>query len=196
MFIFCLWRIYSIFKGESALGKVSLRFSTRYGEVSIEGNSVEEFKNLLAGLGVSEANTESVLNTILNSIEHQDLSLRIPVSVTPSKPEVTGVIEYTDDGKPHIIVPPTSLTAREVIGLILYAKSPNPVSMSELTELVVNNWKSVEMPYISSNLNQMRAFVIKEGSRGSFSYKLSGSGRNWIENELLPKLKAKTKSDS
>jgi len=40
----------------------------------------------------------------------------------------------------------------------------------------------------------MRAFVIKEGGRGSYSYKLSGSGKNWVENELLPKLKMKPES--
>jgi len=119
----------------------------------------------------------------------QTPELPIPISVTPSKPEVAGVIEYGSDGMPHITVPPDKLTAREVIGLLLYAKSPNPVSMTELTQLVVNNWRSVEMPRISSTLNKMRAYIIKEGTRGYYSYKLSGLGKMWVENELLPKRK-------
>jgi hypothetical protein len=176
------------------LGKLRLTFKIHYGEVSIEGDSLQDFKSTLTGMGISEDITESIINTIISQIERQDVIIRIPVSVTPSKPELTGVIEYGSDGMPHITVPPDRLSAKEVIGLLLYAKSPNAISMSELTQLVANNWQNVEMPYISANLTKMRAYVIKEGERGSYSYKLSGSGRNWIENELLPKLKMKSGS--
>jgi hypothetical protein len=131
---------------------------------------------------------------VISQIETKDVIVKIPISVTSSKPELSGVIEYGSDGVPHITIPPDNLTARDVIGLLLYAKSPNAISLGELTKLVVNNWKNVEMPYVSSNLNQMRAFVIKEGTRGSFSYRLSGSGKSWIESELLPKLKMKTQT--
>lgn len=169
------------------MGKFRLTIKTSYGEVSVESESSDDLKETLLSIGVSQESIDAILDTIKEKLEAPVLPS--PVSVAPSKPEVAGVIEYTADGNPHLIVPPDKLTAREVIGLILYAKSPNAVSMSELTELVGINWKSVGMPYISSNLSQMRGFVIKEGSRGSYSYKLSGSGKNWVENELLPKWK-------
>lgn len=174
------------------MGKIRLTFRTHYGEISIEGDSLSDFKNTLTEIGISQDNVESIVNAMISQIETKDVIVRIPVSVTSSKPELSGVIEYGSDGLPHITIPPDNLTARDVIGLLLYARSPNAISMSELTKLVINNWRNVDMGQISSNLSQMRAFVIKEGVRGSFSYRLSGSGKNWIENELLPKLKMKT----
>jgi len=169
------------------LGKFRLTIKTSFGEISVEGDSPTDLRNTLLSIGVAEESIDGIIEAVKQKL--QSPVAPTPVTITPSKPEATGVIEYGTNGKPHITIPPEKLTAREVIGLILYAKSPNPVSMGELTELVANNWKSVEMPYISSNLSQMRAFVIKEGSRGSYSYRLSGSGKSWIENELLPKLK-------
>jgi hypothetical protein len=177
------------------LGKLRLTFRTHYGEISIEGDSLSDFKNTLAEIGISHDNVQSIVNAIISQIEAKDvLVVSVPISVTSSKPELSGVIEYGSDGVPHITIPPDNLTARDVIGLLLYAKSPNAISMGELAKLVINNWKNVDMSQISSNLSQMRAFVIKEGARGSFSYRLSGSGKNWIENELLPKLKMKTQT--
>lgn len=174
------------------MGKIRLTFRTHYGEISIEGDSLSDFKNTLTEIGISQDNVESIVNAMISQIETKDVIVRIPVSVTSSKPELSGVIEYGSDGLPHITIPSDNLAAREVIGLLLYAKSPNAISMSELTKLVINNWRNVDMSQISANLSQMRAFVIKEGVKGSFSYRLSGSGKNWIENELLPKLKMKT----
>jgi len=176
----------------TVLGKFRLTIKTSFGEISVEGDSPTDLRNALISIGISEESINNILDTLKQKL--QAPVLPSPISVAPSKPEVAGVIEYGSNGKPHIIVPPDKLTAREVIGLLIYAKSPNPLSMSELTELVVNNWKSVGSPYISSNLSQMRAYVIKEGERGSYSYKLSGSGKNWVENELLPKLKLKSES--
>ncbi len=112
--------------------------------------------------------------------------------IAPSKPEQAGIIEYQSDGTPHISVSTDKLSAREVIGLLLYAKSPSAVSLNELTRLMADNWKNYDISSVSANLVQMKAFVIKEGERGSYAYRLSGSGKNWIENELLPKLKSKT----
>jgi hypothetical protein len=171
------------------MGKLRLTIKTGFGEINVEGDSVADLRNTLLSVGVSNENVDNILQIMIQRLGTPVPP--IPVSVAPSKPEVTGIIEYTSDGAPHITVPAGELTGTRIIGLILYAKSPNPVSMSELTDLVANNWRSVEMSTISGYLANMRAFVIKEGSRGSYSYKLSGAGRNWVENELLPKLKLK-----
>ncbi len=175
------------------MGRLSLAFKTKYGDIRIEGDSLADFKNILLEIGVSEIDIESIRNTITSQIEHQDIIVSIPsIPISSSKPELTGVIEYGNDGTPHITISSDKLTAREVIGLLLYTKSPNSISMGELTNLVKNNWKNVDMTQISANLSFMRAYVIKEGTRGSYSYRLSGSGKEWIENELLPKLRMKS----
>lgn len=173
------------------MGKIRFTIRTSYGEISVEGDSLLDFQNILGDLGVSRQDIGALVDTVRDVTRQklQEQVRKFPISVTPSKPELTGVIEYTTDGKPRITIQPSLLTSKDVIGLILYAKSPNSVSMKEITDLVAENWRSVEMPYISATLTKMRGFVIKEGSRGSYMYKLSGSGRNWIENELLPKLK-------
>lgn len=63
--------------------------------------------------------------------------------------------------------------------------------MGELKELVNLSWKAVSQPYVSANIGQMKGLILKEGSRGAFVYKLSGTGKSWIENTLLPKLRGK-----
>ena len=174
------------------MGRLSLAFKTKYGDIRIEGDTLADFKNVLLEIGVSDVDIENIRNTIISQIEHQEIVKGIPaIPISSSKPELTGVIEYGNDGTPHIIIASDKLTAREVIGLLLYTKSPNAISMGELTDLVKNNWKNVDITSISANLSFMRAYVIKEGTRGSYSYRLSGSGKEWIENELLPKLRMK-----
>jgi hypothetical protein len=171
------------------LGKIRLTIKTSFGDISIEGESIRDIRNSLLDVGFSKTSIDKTLETIKHRLE-EPVPSKV-MSVAPSKPEAAGVIEYGTDGKPHIIVSPDALTGKEVIGLVLYAKSPNPVSMSELRSLVSDNWKSVSLPTISAYLSYMRAFIIKEGTRGSFTYRLSGSGRSWIENEVFPKLKSK-----
>jgi len=171
------------------MGKFRLTIKTSFGEISVEGDSPSDLRTTLLSMGISEESIDNILETVKQKLQTPELP--VPISVAPSKPEVAGIIEYESDGTPHITVPTHKLTGTKVIGLILYAKSPNPVSMSELTSLVANNWRSVAMSTISGYLAMMRAFVIKEGSKGSYSYRLSGAGKNWVENEVLPRLKLK-----
>lgn len=174
------------------MGKFRLQINTYYGEMSIEGDSLDELKNLLVQIGLSSETITTVLTSAVNQMERKDSITRISMPIAPSKPEQAGIIEYQSDGTPHISVSTDKLSAREVIGLLLYAKSPSAVSLNELTRLMADNWKNYDISSVSANLVQMKAFVIKEGERGSYAYRLSGSGKNWIENELLPKLKSKT----
>lgn len=174
------------------LGKFRLTVKTSYGEIAVEGDSLIDFKNSLTDLGISESDLSNVLNAIVGATKQklQEPFKQLPISVAPSKPEFRGVIEYTSDGTPHLTVSPERLTAKTVIGLLLYAKDPNPISIGELTELVNLNWKNVDTSYISANLAYMRPLVVKMGERRSYSYVLSGFGKSWVENEILQKLKA------
>ena len=133
-----------------------------------------------------------------------EVSISVPLPIAIAKPEarreaplpiLEGVIEYGTNGVPHILVTPSKLTAREVIGLVLYAKRPTTLSLREIRQLVLRNWKSVRMKYISANVSQMRGLVFKEGKRGSYRYKLSGSGESWIKDELVPQLKGEKREE-
>jgi Cdc6-like AAA superfamily ATPase len=104
--------------------------------------------------------------------------------------ELEGIIELGENGSPNITIRPEELTAREVIGLILYAAS-TPLNMRRLTNDVSRNWKSLTIQEVSANLSQMKGLVIKEGEKGEYTYRLSGSGKSWIRNVLLPELRKK-----
>jgi len=112
-----------------------------------------------------------------------------PLLVTTPIHELKDIVEYGADGSINLTVNPEMLTAKEVIGLILYA-SPSPIGMRDLTKAVRKNWKNVRIEYVSATLSsQMKGLIIREGKRGEYTYRLSGSGKYWIANELLPKLK-------
>lgn len=174
------------------MSRFRLNIKTYYGEMSIEGDSLLDFKKSLTEMGLSKDTVNSVINAAVSLIERKDVTVTIPVPIAPSKPEQAGVIEYLSDGTPKISVPTDKLSAREVIGLLLFAKGPSAISMNELVRLVADNWRNVPITSISSDLSRMKAYLIKEGSRGSYSWRLSGSGKSWVENELLPKLKPAT----
>lgn len=111
-------------------------------------------------------------------------------AVAGTEPILEGIIEYGTDGIPKILFAPEKLTAKEVIGLLLYARKPSTVGLRELTNLVSRNWRSVNVAYVSANLSQIRQYIIMEGKKGAYSYRLSGAGLSWIENALIPRLKA------
>lgn len=132
-----------------------------------------------------------------------EVSMRIsakkakPLKVVETREEIPeipsqnlrGIIQFGRDNVPNLMVDPEKLTAREVIGLMRYAKAPSSINLGELRILVSRNWRSVPGRYITANLAQMRKLIIREGARGSYEYSLSGIGKSWIKNELIPKLR-------
>jgi hypothetical protein len=146
--------------------------------------------------GLAGIDKDFVLKTVL---KFGEISISIPLpkkaepeekrEVIVTRPVLEGVIEYGANGVPHIIADLTKLTAKDVIGLVLYAKEPSSLSLREITDLVTKNWKTVGMRNVSANITQMRRRIIKEGKKGAYRYRLSGFGKSWIENKLVPQLK-------
>lgn len=110
----------------------------------------------------------------------------------PQKPLLQGLVEFGADGIPHITTPTGKWSAKEVIALLLYSRSPSTIGLRELARFVSMNWKSVNTRAVSANLSQMHQLVIPEGKKGSYSYRLSGAGISWVENVLVPKNLLKT----
>jgi len=169
------------------MGKFRVVIRTKFGEISVEGDSRKETFDL-----IKEAiDLESDVSTLVPEERVTPIlpTALVPSSIPPSKKELEGVIEVTVDGRPHITVAPGELAGREVVGLLLYWKCPEGLSAPELKELVSLNWKSVDQPRITSIIAELRGLVLKEGPRGKFVYKISGAGKSWVETNLLPKLK-------
>jgi len=165
------------------MGKFHVTVRTKFGEISVEGDSKKEVLDLLSeAVGLIE-DTKDLLPEEIVSVPTP-----FPMS-TMAKKEIAGMIEVTDNGRPHVVVAPEKLSAKEVIGLLLYWKHPDGLSMNELTNFVSLNWKAVDQPRVSSYIAKMRGLVLKEGPKGKYVYKLSGTGRSLIESKLLPKLR-------
>jgi hypothetical protein len=161
-----------------------MTLKTNFGEISVEGDSKREILALL------EDALSLAKDTKISIPPEVAISATIP---TLSKKELEGIIEVTADGKPQITVPPAELAAKDVIGLLLYWKYPEGVSVGELTSLVSLNWKSVDQRYVAANIGKMKGLLLREGPKGKYIFKLSGAGKSWVEKELLPKIKEKRK---
>lgn len=104
-------------------------------------------------------------------------------------PAFQDIIEFDADNLPHLLVIPDKLSAKEVIGLLLFSKKTEAISLDDLTKLVSRNWNKVTNSYVSANIAQMKPLILAEGTKRQYKYRLSGAGLSWIENELLPRLK-------
>ncbi len=54
------------------MGKFRLQINTYYGEMSIEGDSLDELKNLLVQIGLSSETITTVLTSAVNQMERKD----------------------------------------------------------------------------------------------------------------------------
>jgi len=169
------------------MGKFHATIRTKFGEVRVEADSRKEMLDL-----VKEAIALIDDIKVLIPEEAAGPMPAPPVRAPIAKKELEDIIEVTANGRPHIVVPPAKLTAKDVIGLMLYWRHPEGLSMNELTDLVSLNWKAVDQPYVAATIGDLKGQVLKEGPRGKYIYKLSGTGRSHVETVLLPKLKGKS----
>lgn len=162
--------------------KFHVTLRTNFGDVAIEGNSKEEILGLVK-------DALSLIDAIKTIMPQEIVTPTMP----STKKELKDIIEATAEGKPQIIVPPEELTAKDVIGLLLYWKYPDGFSVGELTNLVSLSWKSVDQRYVAANIGQMKGLLLREGPKGKYIFKLSGAGKSWVEKDLLPKIREKKK---
>jgi hypothetical protein len=171
-------------------------FRSTLGRISITAESMDELRSELSSLGLEDEAIEVLLGSftkrfgILTEVSRPEGS---SLSIQSSVPELKGIVEFASDGSPHITYKGSKLTGPIAIGLLLYAKGSTPIPISDLRDLIQESYRSMPVQQVSANLAKMRPFIIKEGSKGSYSYRLSGAGRSWIETQVLPSLR-KTES--
>ena len=134
----------------------------------------EQFEVLQGNLRPSSPSISQVLKPV---------SSEIPPEM---KDSVTGVVEYTTEGRPHLIVPVDNLSAKEAISIVMYSIHPRPLGDGELSTLLSSSWKATNESVVRARVSELR----KEGKliadRGS--YVLSGAGIQWVEGQVLPRL--------
>lgn len=102
--------------------------------------------------------------------------------------ELSGILETSPDGKLHFTIPFDRISAKEAIGLILYSSNPTPLEDARLIELLGTSWKSTKDNVVRARVSELRkeGKLITEQGR----YSLSGAGLQWINQEIIPKLRA------
>ena len=156
-----------------------LRFRLRRGdfEVELEG----EFEYVREQFEVLQGNLRPTTQT------SSPVQKPAPTDIPPEmKDSVTGVVEYTTEGKPHLIVPVDNLSAKEAISIVMYSIHPKPLGDGDLSSLLSSSWKGTNESVVRARVSELR----KEGKliadRGS--YVLSGAGIQWVEGQILPRL--------
>ena len=123
-----------------------------------------------------------------------------PVIVSPSSTPVsgaleqpigiTGVVEFTSEGKPHLTVPVDTLSAKEAISLVMFSLHPKPLGDDDLSSLLSSSWKTTGESIVRARISELRREGKVIAERGN--YVLSGAGVQWIQNDILPRLQKTT----
>ncbi len=157
-----------------------LRFRIRKGdfEVELEGDHEyvrERFEDLEKNLGPSAS---------FAAVSPQPSSISSTSTEQPIG--ITGIVEFTQEGKPHLTVPVDTLSAKEAISLVMFSMHPKPLGDDDLSSLLSSSWKTTGESIVRARISELRreGKVITE--RGN--YVLSGAGVQWIQNEILPRL--------
>lgn len=98
-----------------------------------------------------------------------------------------GVMEKTDDGRPYLIVPVDKVTSKEALALFLYASRPRKLSDKELADIMTSGWKTIKAEAVRARASELRRDGKLVSENGH--YTLSGAGIQWVENEILIKLR-------
>jgi hypothetical protein len=158
-----------------------LRFRVKRGdlEVELEGNFdyvKERFETLMKDVTLSPAASVSQISPVASPSQ----PLVLPLTLD-------GIVESGPDGKPRLTIPVDMITAKEALALILYALNPTQFSDEELSTLLSSSWKTMKSEAVRARASELRRDGRLVADKGK--YNLSGAGIQWIQNDVLPKLK-------
>jgi hypothetical protein len=160
-----------------------LRFRVKRGdlEVELEGNFdyvKERFETLMKDVTLSPTVVASVPQ--ISPVASPSQPLVLPLTLD-------GIVESGPDGKPRLTIPVDMITAKEALALILYALNPTQFSDEELSTLLTSSWKTMKSEAVRARASELRRDGRLVADKGK--YNLSGAGIQWIQNDVLPKLK-------
>ncbi len=151
--------------------KLSINIETNYGTLTVQGDSQKEILEALDLL--TEGFIEQV-NEKVSLLELKDV-----------QSELDGIVRVTAEGP--VIVTRSELSHYEVIGLVLYSSKHHEATSKQLRDRITASGKEVIVP---ARLNEMkkRGHVFRPSGKGS-EYRLTAKGLEWMEEEVLEKLR-------
>lgn len=149
------------------MGRYRVNIKRKFGGVSYEAESVEEFRK---GIEALPELVEAVSSTLMKKV------------LVPKKLALEGLIHFDDQGRPQIIADIDKLTDKQSIVLLLYATHPDGLPSSEIDSLLRISGRKAK-GYLA-RINELRheGHLVKEGQ----SYKLTIKGRKWVEDSIIP----------
>jgi hypothetical protein len=144
---------------------------TAFGEVVVEGANTKEILDTFENL--SPEFLEKVGGLVSSKL------------ATPLKAQLEGIVEFTTEGP--VITARAKLTHYEAIGLVLYACKGRTASAALVERLLQSSGVRSMVP---ARLNEMtkRGLVFKP-DRARPEFKLTVQGENWVEEEVLLRLR-------
>jgi hypothetical protein len=154
------------------LNRVEVRIKTPFGEILVEAESPAEVLKTLEDF--PEGFVEKISDVVSSRL-------------TPSGVQLKGIVEQTTEGP--VIVAHENLTHYEAIGLTLYAKEDKKGTAAQIQKLLESSGIKCMVP---ARLNEMtkRGQVFKPDPNKP-EFKLTIQGEQWIEEEVLTKLRGK-----
>ncbi len=163
-----------------------LRFKIRRAdgsEIELEGDVEyvrQKYEELMAQLPASPQSPQTAQSSTGTASQ-----------MDPAKAEeLVGLIERSSDGKIHFIFNADLLSAKEAVALMIFIHYPNPLTYTELSDMLGTGWKAAKEDAVRARASELR----KEGRLlvESGRYSLSGSGIQWIKTEVIPRIKSHT----
>lgn len=163
---------------ENKTKRYIISVGTEFGHVGVSASTAEEAIELVTELSDFKKKVEEKL-TAIKFLE------AAPAAPTPKK-ELEGIVGYIMGGKPKFLVSLEPLRRKERVGLVLYVMDPRPVSSSEVAGIISVEWKPMNSKTASAYLTSAMRDLVYSTDKG---YLLTGKGKSWIKNEVLPKIK-------
>jgi len=151
--------------------KLCINIETNYGTLTVQGDSQEE---ILEALDLLTDDFIEQVNEKVALLELKDI-----------ESELDGIVRVTTDGP--VIVTRAELSHYEIIGLILYSMKHHEATSKQIRDRIEASGKEVIVP---ARLNEMkkRGHVFRPSGKGS-EYRLTAKGLEWMEEEVLEKLR-------
>ncbi len=158
------------------MGRIQAEIKTSFGKIVIEGSSADELLNTLKSL------PENFINEVEEMVSK--------IIIQGSEREFDEIVRFTEEGPILVLKDTKVITHYEAIGLILYFSKDKSSRPSQIRRLLKYSGINSQ---VSSRLNEMakRGLVFKPNV-GKPYWMLSPKGDQWIEDEVLPKLRSQS----
>jgi len=154
------------------LTKYEAKVKTKFGEIVINFDSVEELKT----------NIEALDTTVVSEMVFKKFESVITKQAREPKPGLENVYRFTPSGLVEIIRVPDSKA--ETVALVLFAYHPEPALIEQVA--FSTGIKDVASAYLTQTAYKKFFSKVQDGR-----YMLSQEGLDWVSTKIVPKLVTK-----